>query len=345
MSSDLIIELIQMNILDEQLIDKFLNGNCSELEVEEILRWINESDENKNELLKLKIIKAKGIYNNHSRHDHIDRSLKELQRMNDYKERIRQEVTRKVKLRFVRYAASILLVIGISLGAFLGVHDYLNPEMIVVAVEANAPARKVILDDKTQVLVSGNSRIEYPNKFSRGERKVSVTGKVFFNVAKDAKRPFLVETDDYIVKVLGTSFEINSFKNKTLSDVILESGSVEVLRKDSQPICRLEPGQQFEYDKTKGLFTVNQIDTKAYTGWTSGTLEFDGLSFVEIVKILERHYNVRVVLDERVNKEQKFVGSLSFEKNIQEMMKTIEHVTSVKYHVEIDTIVYIYSER
>ncbi len=333
-----------MDNLDDKLIGKYFSGACTEAETEQILRFLNASEENRREWLKLRMVSAESNFARISDPEHVDRSYRELRKEKATRERLEKEIVRKITLRVVRFAASILLLVGVSYASYKVVSDRVYPEMLTVATGTNEPVREILLGDSTRVWLSAESKIEYPKRFSEKDRNVSVEGKLYFEVAKDSRRPFFVKTADYTVKVLGTAFEITSFKDARLSDVILAEGSVEVLKNDLSTLCLLQPGQQFELNRQTGRFRLNEVDAEVYTGWRGGKLEFDGMTFAEIAKVLERHYNVRIVLADGIAKEQRLVGSLSFEKDIHEMMKTIEQVVPIKYNVAVDTVVFIQSK-
>ena len=105
--------------------------------------------------------------------------------------------------------------------------------------------------------------------------------------------------------VLGTSFEVNAYKFSQTSDVTLVEGKVEILDNNRNSLCTLQPGQQFKIDKRNNHFTLHQVDAEMYASWHGGRLEFDGQTFVEIVKVLERHYDVRIMLANGIAKDIK----------------------------------------
>jgi ferric-dicitrate binding protein FerR (iron transport regulator) len=331
-----------MERLDEALIIKYIEGKCSEPEVKRIFRWLNEAEDNRQELFELKRLAALKQHATYTSPEHIERSLREMEKLHYFNDRMRKERRRKLIRHTMQYAAVFILLFAVSWVASCYVTGWTHPaEMIVVEVADDKPFHKIRLNDSTQVWLAKNSRIEYPERFSKSQRRVFLKGQAYFDVAKDEKNPFFVETADLTVKVKGTSFEVNTVEREGLTDVILESGSVDILNKNEDVICALTPGQHLEYRSATGTYALHRIDTKAHTSWRGGVLEFDGLSFAEIAKILERYYYVRIVLDKSIDNEQRFVGSLSYEKTIKEMLKTMEYVTSVEYHVNIDTVVHI----
>lgn len=330
-----------MERLNDTLIIKYIEGNCSESEIKEILRWLDEAGDEGHELFELKRLSVMQKYASYISPEHIEQSYRELQQINHFNNRRRIGARRRFVRQTMRYAALFVLLLAVSWFAFHYVTEQIHPDMIVVEVSNDKPFEEIRLNDSSHVWLARNSRIEYPGKFSKSQRKVFLKGQAYFDVAKNEKVPFLVETADLTVKVRGTSFEVNTAEKGGVTDVILESGSVDVLNKDRDVICAMTPGHHLEYSSKTGTYDLHRIDTKTLTGWRGGVLEFDGLNFTEIAKILERYYHVRIVLDESIDDEQRFVGSLSYEKTIKEMLKTMEYVTSVEYHVNIDTVVYI----
>ena len=333
-----------MNDLNEFIFEKYLAGECSEAELNQLIEWFNASEKNRKEWLKLRMVSAKSAYVHFSDPDQIARASKELRKKQFARKLLEEEITRKITLRVMRYAASILILAGLSVIFYKYVTDWQYPQMLIVTVAANEHPKQITLDDSSRVWLSAGSRIEYPERFGKNERKVLVEGKVFFEVAKDAKRPFCVKTDTYTVMALGTSFEVNALRYSQTSDVTLVDGHVEILNHHLAHLCTLMPGQQFETDKLSNSFSLHDVHAEMYTSWYEGKLEFDGLSFAEIAKVLERHYGVRIILDDGIAGDIKLVGSLSFQKDIYQMMRAIELVVPIKYHVQKDTVVYIQSK-
>ena len=330
-----------MDSFDEKLIGKYLANECSDAEMEQILEWLNVSEDNRKEWLKMRIVSARNVYIHFSDAERLACSYKELLRKQDVQKRLIQKITRKTILRFMRYAASILVLIGMSVLFYKYATDWRYPQMVVVTLGDNEHVRHIMLEDSSQVWLSAGSRIEYPKRFWKNKRSVSVEGKVYFEVVEDVNRPFYVKTETYTVRVLGTSFEVNAFKYSQTSDVTLVDGKVEILDQNLATLCTLLPGQQFETDKLNNCFTLHQVNAEMYASWHGGQFEFDGLTFAEVIRALERHYNVRIIIEDSIAKDLRLVGSLSFQKDIYQMMRTLELVAPIRYHMQINTVVYI----
>ena len=327
--------------LDERIIEKFFDGSCSESEMELLAQWFEESEENRKEWLKLRLAFTRSKFERLSDFGHVQLSWEELKSRHLEHEMLVKRITRHIILNFIKYAACILLVMGISVAGYIGLQSVLYPQNIVLAVAKDEPTQKFLLEDGTMVWVSAGSSLEYSKRFSSRERVVSVDGKVYFEVSKDEQRPFLVQTEAYTVKVLGTSFEVCSFEEERFSSVILVEGSVDVLNKNKATLCRLHPGQQFELDRTSRHYNLSEVNVDFYTSWRKGKINFEGMSFKEILKGLEHFYNVKIVLDDSVNMDEQLVGSLTLKKDIHEMMKMLKRVVPFKYKIQTDTVIYI----
>ena len=153
------------------------------------------------------------------------------------------------------------------------------------------------LSDGSRVWLNASTSIRYPVKFGPGERRVYLDGEAYFEVAKDAKRPFHVEFTGAEVTVLGTSFNVKAYADEGSTYTTLVSGSVSVRVGDRQSVIR--PGEQMEIDAANGQMHLREVDTTAYTSWRKGRFVFVRQPMESIMQTLARWYNIRVIfLDE-----------------------------------------------
>lgn len=184
------------------------------------------------------------------------------------------------------------------------------------------------LSDGTRVWLNADSRIEFPEKFTGGERRVKLKGEAYFEVAKDKDHPFIVETDYFNTTVLGTTFNIKAYSPKD-ANIVLIDGSVKVIDTKKQEIL-LKPGQKLSFFNT--LFTVSDVDTYPYTQWREGFFYFEDQTLYEIMQTLGRWYNVSIAFDapEKMNIRLHFVAERS--KGVEEAIRNLNAVESI--HVE-----------
>ena len=164
---------------------------------------------------------------------------------------------------------------------------------------ATAEIREVALDDGTVITLGAESEIDV--RFSEGRRQVAlVSGEAFFDVAKDASRPFFVDIDDTQIRVVGTAFDVR--RGAAGVDVSVLEGVVEVLRPDDESELAttrvvLEAGEQVASTSGAGLTAVTPVSVKAPGAWRQGRLVFDNVTLREVIVDLDRYYDGDIVID------------------------------------------------
>lgn len=151
---------------------------------------------------------------------------------------------------------------------------------------------KVTLEDGTEVWLNAQSTFTYPDRFDGDERHVAVTGEAYFKVAKDAERPFYVETDGQLVRVYGTEFNIHSYPEDARVATTLVEGSIALSPKGSPASqLMLTPGHQATFDKQTAATQVKPVDTSVVTSWRSGQFVFEDQTLAQIMQTLSRWYD------------------------------------------------------
>ena len=201
----------------------------------------------------------------------------------------------------------------------------------------------LILSDGTKVKLNSGSSIKYPQQFINGkDRKVFLKGEAFFEVAKDMAHPFIVNTDELNIRVLGTKFNVSSYLEDEDVNTVLVEGSVSLYEKgekfNSQKSSLLDPGHKAEWNKIQALLSIEKVDTSIYTGWMEGKIVFDHLPFENILKKLERHYNVSIICnDVKLNKE-KFTATFDIE-TIEQILNSFNKNYKLNFVIENNQII------
>ena len=183
------------------------------------------------------------------------------------------------------------------------------------------------LSDGTKAFLNAGSSLKYPVKFLRNQdRNVYITGEAFLEVAKDTKRPFIVNTEKMNVRVLGTKFNVSSYPEDDNSEVVLVEGAVSLYMAnadyDPSKEVLLKPGYKGSLSKKRNEISKDSVITSLYTSWMKGELIFRNMSFSNIIKKLERHYNVVIVNNNTELAAKKFnanFGEASLERVLQEL--------------------------
>jgi transmembrane sensor len=168
---------------------------------------------------------------------------------------------------------------------------------------------EVVLEDGTRVWLNAGSSLKYPATFSGNERHVELKGEAYFEVAKNAARPFFVKTDRQTVEVLGTHFNINSYTDEKATRTTLLEGSVRITGYDGGHMIKLKPGQQATLSG-KELKLVADPDIDEAIAWKNGKFLFANTDLRTIMRMLSRWYDVDVTYNGPVA-ERHYRGSIS----------------------------------
>lgn len=153
----------------------------------------------------------------------------------------------------------------------------------------------VTLPDGTKVYLNAQSALSYPASFGQQERKVQFSGEAYFDVARDEKKPFIVDNPAISVKVLGTVFNFYATTHDDWFETTLVEGKVEVTLKMPTPRKEiLKPNQKIRYNKLTGAWNISTTDVWEDTAWKRGDMMFRSKTFEEVIKQLEIYYGVTI---------------------------------------------------
>ncbi len=190
----------------------------------------------------------------------------------------------------------------------------------------------LILSDQSKLNINAGSTVIFPSVFDRKEREIFIDGEAFLNVHPDNKHPFKAKTRQMDITVLGTSFNISAYSVDTEQSVVLVSGKVRI--DNQEKTFLLKPGQRFRNTCKENIDRVNALD---YICWKDGFMKVDNENLKNILKRLERHYDVQIVYDEKqIASPIKYSGKLELTENIRDVFKTIESTTPVTITKEND---------
>lgn len=195
------------------------------------------------------------------------------------------------------------------------------------------------LADGTKVWLNSETVLRYPVQFTGKERKVELTGEAFFEVARNEKVPFLVESGDQTIKVLGTEFNISSYNEDQVMKTTLVKGSVEVFIKNQPGIKqKLKPNEQSTINKADHQISKQTVDPYQYVAWKEGRFVFQDQNLGEIMKTLSKWYNVNVVFNNEELKKIRFTGNLARYSDFGKVLGKIQKTNEVKFIIEDNQI-------
>lgn len=193
---------------------------------------------------------------------------------------------------------------------------------------------QLTLPDGTRAWLNAASSIKYPTAFSTNERRVEITGEVYFEVIKNANKPFFVSVKDKAaIEVLGTSFNVNAYDNEQFIRTTLIDGSVRVAVPSGQDSNNLvlQPGQQARITGKK-ISLADKQDLDKVMAWKNGFFNFDGADLEEVMRQLERWYNIEVIYENGIP-HTRFIGELSRQIALADLLEILKR-TEVDFRVE-----------
>lgn len=195
----------------------------------------------------------------------------------------------------------------------------------------NGGQYQITLTDGTRVWLNAASSLKYPTKFSGGERKVELTGEAYFEVTHNEKSPFLVTSNNQVVKVLGTHFNIKAYANEPITKTTLIAGSVSVNAQHFNASKILSPGKQAILSET-GL-SVQDADIKEAMAWKNGYFMFKDEDIYVIMNQVSRWYDVEVIYTSKFE-NKRFGGLISRSKKITDLLDIMESTKGIRFKIE-----------
>lgn len=192
----------------------------------------------------------------------------------------------------------------------------------------------LVLSDGTKVWLNAASSITYPTVFMNGERKVSIKGEAYFEVAHNATMPFVVENGSTSVRVLGTHFNVNSYEDENSINITLLEGSVNVLNNSVNRI--IKPAEQAQVMQNGNIQVTNKIDLEEVMAWKNERFVFESAPIKAIMRQVARWYNVDVVYKSDI--PYFFVADMSRNLPVSELLKLLELTGGVHFKIEGNTI-------
>lgn len=195
---------------------------------------------------------------------------------------------------------------------------------------------EIILPDGTHVFLNAGSRLIYPDFFADKNREVFLVGEAYFDVKHNEKQPFVVQTTDIRVRVLGTQFNVSAYPSDNVIETVLTSGKVRLEQNNTgifSETTDLSPGQLAAFNKTERTTQMKYVDIENYTLWKENLLKFESTDLSRVVKRLERYYNVRFRYADPFLGGIKITGKLDLSNNREFVLENVADAASVKVSV------------
>ncbi|MDD4193372.1 MAG: FecR domain-containing protein, partial [Mangrovibacterium sp.] len=247
-------------------------------------------------------------------------------------------IKKKQHYRLLYRAAAVLAIpLLMAAGWYLGTRPSSPSGQITSTITApKGQIAECVLADGTQVWLNLGTTIHYDPSLTGKNRIVNLEGEAYFKVAKMPDRPFIVNTSELQVKVLGTSFNVRAYSDEEQTATTLEEGSIELgfKRLPGHAPIKLTPGECASFHIAAKKLQIEKTDTYLNTAWRDGKYIFKDADLETIVLQLEKAYDVRIHLKNDAVEHQRFRGIFEYKQNIFDALETIERTTSLNYRMD-----------
>jgi len=252
------------------------------------------------------------------------------------KEKVRPaSKTRQLYHWFSKIAAIIVLPLLI-LSICLIVGKSYEPLQFSEIVAPKGEKVQFILPDGSSGYLNSGSTLKYAYPFHK--RLVELDGEGFFDVVR-GRKTFTVRTPDMKIEVHGTRFNVCAYRDDPDVVTTLEEGSVTVIRVADGARLTIKPGQQAIFDKANNQVTDKKVDVGLFVSWKENMLRFQNTPFPDVVKKMERWYDVKIILDDKLKLTQRYTMTIKTE-SLREMLELMLVTTPMNYEIKED-LVYI----
>lgn len=194
---------------------------------------------------------------------------------------------------------------------------------------------QITLSDGSKAWLNAESSIYFPTSFIGNERRVRITGEVYFEIEKNADMPFKVEVGQVEVRVLGTHFNVNAYNSRDAIKTTLIEGSVEVISEKEK--LMLKPGQQAQVTSNGGTNAIENVNIDEVMAWKAGFFQFNNADIETVMQQIARWYDVEVLYDGKVTKL--FGGSIPRDMSASNVFKALELTGGVHFKIEGRTVI------
>lgn len=251
---------------------------------------------------------------------------------------------RKVRvLSIMKYAALFIAPIITAFVAWnYSAQYYADDNALVELYVPDGKIDSVVLSDNTKLIVNAGTSVIYPARFNKHNynRNVYVNGNCHFAVAKDPLHPFVVNMGNLKVKVLGTHFSVNSYNEEDSIYVTLEEGLVEAF--DNRQSVLLRPNEQLVYCRSNGSMRKHRVDALTIGSWVNGNITFTAQSLGQILKTIERHYNVRFDVSKDIDLNRRYTMNFRKGEPIDCVLKVLSMTSGNIQYVRKYNIIKLY---
>ncbi|MGI9542493.1 MAG: FecR family protein [Cyclobacteriaceae bacterium] len=313
----------------DQIIAKYLAGECSEDEKSSLAKWTASDSRNADYLKKMQMLWESSKIDANAFNPDIDNAWSELgNKINNTSDTSPISSNSSFWPLLGKAAAVLIIAIGIGFITYKSYFSIDSTTRTEMVFESNQEQNntQVALADGSTVWVAANSKIRFPDNFSDDVREVFLEGMAFFDVVPNAKKPFIIRTPDATTKVLGTSFNLRAYTDDGQVTLTVVSGkvSLSVPDKELEPII-VSKDEKGVLSKKTGDLSKEPNDDLNFMTWRTGRIQFQDAILEDAILQLSQHYEMDIVLNTPT--PQKCLLTATFDnQSLEEVLLVIETI-------------------
>jgi ferric-dicitrate binding protein FerR (iron transport regulator) len=246
----------------------------------------------------------------------------------------KKKMVKRILMRGATYAA--IVGAGVVSLFFWNENRLLTKYADMIVEIGQGQKSDILLPDGTKVHLNADSQLRYGSHFNGKQRQVELIGEAYFEVAKDTQSPFIVNAGDIQVHALGTAFNIQAYPDEENIFTYLSEGAVTV--SSTRQTLNLTPGDVAVYSLTDRRITKNKTeDNRLFTAWMNDEMVFDDEPVLNIIRALERNYNVKFEIKSDKLKDITFTGTLK-NASLLSTLYALQFTSSITYKKKDDVI-------
>lgn len=312
--------------MDKEILYKYIIGDASPEEKEAVTRWIDADKENMKEYLALHKLYTITIWQQEPAPAALERVSKGR----------KQWALSSVGRELLKIAAIFVIAFSVMFIYSSRTEPEIVPrEVVMQTIYVPAGQRaEVTLSDSTKVWLNAKTTLTFPSHFDGANRSVTLDGEGYFSVTRNESKPFIVKTEQYDIKVLGTEFNVNAYSGNKTFETSLLKGSVRIESADHEKDILLEPNKKAYADH--GQLKTSPIVQYDYFLWKEGLICFDDITISDLFKKLQLYFDVNIIIENTRILNQRYTGKFRTSDGVEHVLKTLQLRTKFKYEKKDD---------